>query len=204
MLIIGICGASGSGKSTLAKNIANRLVERAKILSMDCYYLDHPELDFEQRSLLDYDQPTSFALDEFYADLIALKNGKSITEKRYDFDRHRRNDSKNRISPPEVLIVEGIHTFAEERLIHLMDIKFFVDVDSDVCLIRRIRRDVRERGREALDVCRQYMETVKPAFDAVADKYRKVSDICVIEGGKNVIAAQMAAAFVREKLDLPQ
>lgn len=202
MLIIGICGASGSGKSTLAKNIANKIGKRAKILSMDCYYLDHPELNFEQRSLLDYDQPTSFALDEFYSDLVALKNGKSITGKRYDFDRHRRNDSKTCIQPPEVLIIEGIHTFAEERLTELMDIKFFVDVDSDICLIRRIKRDVRERSREALDVCRQYMATVKPAFDAVADKYRKLSDICVIEGGKNDIAAEMAAAFVQKKLGI--
>ena len=200
MLIIGICGASGSGKSTLAENIRGRLNGKAMIIPMDCYYNDHPELCFEERALLDYDQPSSFAMDEFYEDLLKLKRGERITTKQYDFDRHRRNDSDELIEPPEVLIIEGIHTFADPRVLDIMDIKFYVDVDSDVCLTRRIKRDVRERGREALDVCRQYIATVKPAFDSIISKYREACDVCVVRGGKNDVAAEMAAAFIEKRL----
>lgn len=201
MLIIGICGASGSGKSTLADNIRGVLGDRARVISMDGYYKNHPELTMEQRRRLDYDAPSAFALDEIYEDIAALRGGLPIRAKAYDFTVHLRCDGQELIEPPEVLILEGIHTFADPRLLSLMDIKIYVDVDADVCLTRRIRRDVSERGRDAMDVCRQYVETVKPAFDNIISRYRQDCDICIVRGGKNRVAVGMIAAYIEKLLE---
>ncbi len=201
MLIIGICGASGSGKSTLAENISSQLEGRALVLPMDGYYFNQINKTMEQRARQNYDLPSSFDLDELYEDIQLLRAGYPITTKDYDFSVHLRADRQDLIQPPQVLIIEGIHAFADPRLLAIMDLKCYVDADADVCLLRRIKRDVSERGRDLQDVCRQYNESVKPALDNIISKYRTLCDICVVGGGRNETAAAMITAFVEKRLN---
>ena len=196
MLIIGICGASASGKSTLAKGIADMLGGRAQVISMDAYYKNHPELSMEQKRRLNYDVPEAFATDEFYNDILALRDGNPITTKGYDFATHSRADRDTLIMPHDVLILEGIHVFADPRLLSMMDIKFYVDVDADTCLARRVERDIVYRKRDVKDVCRQYLATVKPSFDKIIHHYKEHCDVCVMGGGENTVAIRMAAAYI--------
>lgn len=147
MLVIGICGASGSGKSTLAQELCSAIGPCATVINHDCYYRDHPSLTLEERQQLNYDEPEIFDHDLFLEDMKTLMAGKPITRKRYDYTNHRRNDTDELIYPTEVLIIEGIHVFYDERLCELMFLKLYMSVEPDICLLRRITRDINERGR---------------------------------------------------------
>ena len=147
MIIVGICGASGSGKSTLAKEIEDSLTCTSAIIGLDCYYRDHSDLPFEERVHINYDEPDIFDFDQLYADIQRLQGGLPITRKGYDYARHMRADSDELIQPMDVLILEGIHMFRDKRITDLMSLKVYMHVDIDVCLLRRIKRDIRVRGR---------------------------------------------------------
>ena len=147
MLVIGICGASGSGKSTLAQELSSAIGPCATVINHDCYYRDHPSLTLEERQQLNYDEPEIFDHDLFLEDMKTLMAGKPITRKRYDYTNHRRADTDELIYPTEVLIIEGIHVFYDERLCELMFLKLYMSVEPDICLLRRITRDINERGR---------------------------------------------------------
>jgi len=201
MIIIGICGASGSGKSTLAEEIQKSLGKSALIIGQDSYYKDHSHMSFEERVEINYDAPTVFDYDELYADICALEKGKSIQKKGYNYANHLREDSDERIEAPEVLILEGIHIFYDKRLRDRMHLKVYMMVDVDVCLLRRIQRDIKERGRDIDGIAHQYLATVKPMYELHISKYLKLCDFAVMRGGRNRPSIEAITAYVGRLLE---
>ena len=200
MLIIGICGASGSGKSTLAQELCKAIGEGCTVINHDSYYRNHPHLSFEERCLLNYDEPDIFDHDLFLEDMKTLLDGKPITKKQYDYANHCRADSDELIYPSKVLIVEGIHVFYDERLCELMFLKLYMSVEPDVCLLRRIARDINERGRSIDSISMQYLTTVKPMFDKHIRNYIELADVIVAHGGKNARIVEILAGYGRHEL----
>ena len=201
MLIIGICGASGSGKSTLARILSEKLQGKAYVLTQDAYYRDHSYLPFEERAKVNYDEPEVFEHDELLADVMALREGRRITRKAYDYENHKRADiDAEFIEPPEVLIIEGIHCFYDERLREQMDLRVYVNVDPDVCLLRRIKRDIEKRGREIKNIAEQYLTTVKPMYEMYIKNYIEHADIVIPKGGKSPRICDMLTAYITKVL----
>ncbi len=185
MLTIGICGASGSGKSTLARALFDRLSQKSIMITQDCYYWDHSDLPFEQREHINYDEPAAFDHNLLLSDILQLQRGEPITKKGYDYTNHCRADTDELIHPAEALIFEGIHAFYDPRLRDAMDFKLYMYVDPDICLLRRIKRDIKKRGRQIDGIYEQYLSTVKPMFDQHIAHYRDHADVIVAHGGKN-------------------
>lgn len=200
MIIIGICGASGSGKSTLAREIRDSLTCNALILGLDCYYRDHSSLPFEERARINYDEPGIFDFDELLEDLEALERGESITRNAYDYTNHVRADTNERLEPPDVLILEGIHMFRDKRISDKMVLKVFMHVDVDVCLLRRIKRDIQVRGRSIESIYAQYLATVKPMYEEYVSKYILQADFAIMRGGKNRLAIEAISAYISARL----
>lgn len=200
MLVIGICGASGSGKSTLATALCHAIGPGCMVINHDAYYRDHPHLTFEQRALLNYDEPEIFDHDLFLLDIETLLEGNPITRKQYDYAQHRRADSEELISPPQVLIIEGIHVFYDERLCERMFLKLYMSVEPDICLLRRITRDINERGRAIDNISMQYLTTVKPMYDRYIRNYIELADVIVAHGGRNARIVDILAGYVRQGL----
>ena len=203
MLFIGICGASGSGKSTLARELATMVNRSILIINQDAYYKNHPDLSFEERCKLNYDEPSIFDHDLLLEDVKKLLAGERVEKKRYDYANHCRADEPNAfMEPHDVIIVEGIHSFFDERLRAMMDLKLFVHVDSDICLLRRIQRDINERGRAIDNISEQYMTTVKPMFDQYIRNYEQYADVIVARGGKNAKITEILAGYINNDLHM--
>ncbi len=200
MIIVGICGASGSGKSTLAKRIKDSLACSCAIIGQDCYYKSFPDLPLEERMRINYDEPNIFDYDEIIRDLDCLESGESITKKGYDYTNHLRADSTDLIDPPEVLIMEGIHMFHDQRLIERMALKVYMHVDVDVCLLRRIKRDIKMRGRTIDNISTQYLETVKPMYEKYISHYITEADFAIMRGGRNKMAIDCISAYLTTKV----
>ena len=201
MIIIGICGASGSGKSTLARKIVEGLSCSCEVIGQDCYYRSYPDLPLEERRLMNFDDPSIFDYDLFITDVLQLKEGNPITQKGYDYTNHVRLDHPDvLISPPDVLILEGIHIFYDKRLREMMDLKVYIQVDADICLLRRIRRDIKSRGRTIDDISEQYLTTVKPMFEKYVQNYIKDADMAILRGGKNQMAIDAICAYLESRL----
>lgn len=200
MLVIGICGASGSGKSTLAEELCKSVGDGCTILNHDSYYRDHPNLSFEERVLLNYDEPEIFDHDLVLADVERLLDGQPITRKAYDFIHHRRADTDQLIYPSKVLLIEGIHVFYDERLMERMFLKLYMSVDPDICLLRRIQRDINERGRSIDNISVQYLTTVKPMYDKHIRNYIQYADVIVAHGGRNARIVDILSGYVRDAL----
>lgn len=196
MLIIGICGASGSGKSTLAEELAHRLNRRCVYLKQDSYYKDHPDLSFEQRERINYDEPEAFEHDALLQDLRSLRAGIPVTAKNYDYSLHRRCDSNALVEPAEVVLVEGIHVFFDPAVREMLDFKIYIQVDPDVCLLRRVARDIQDRGRDIDGISRQYIDTVKPMYERHIRNYVEHADIIVAQGGKNARIVDILAHYI--------
>lgn len=199
MLTIGICGASGSGKTTLAEELAARLGDRCVYIKQDAYYRDHSELPFEERCLMNYDEPQAFEHDELYTDLADLKAGRAISRKGYDYSHHRRADPGDMIAPAEVIIIEGIHAFYDARVREMLDMKIFIQVDPDICLLRRFQRDIIERGRDVNSIARQYMDTVKPMYEKYIRNYSAHADVILANGGKNPRFVDMLMLYIESE-----
>ena len=203
MLVIGICGASGSGKSTLAYELCDAIGKNCTVINHDCYYKDNSHLPFEERSHLNYDEPEIFDHDLFLADMQLLLSGQPITRKAYDYAQHRRADRLDElIYPSDVLIIEGIHVFYDKRLCDLMFLKLYMSVEPDICLLRRITRDINERGRSIENISEQYLSTVKPMFDKHIRNYIELADVIVAHGGRNARIKDILAGYVRDELGL--
>ena len=201
ILVIGIAGGTGSGKTTLMKNIIARFGEVVTVLSHDNYYRRRDELTYEQRCLINYDEPAALETDLMARHLDELRHGRSIDCPVYDFTQHNRSDKTVRIDPKNVIIVEGILIFEDEALRNLMDIKIFVDTDADVRLCRRIKRDVNKRGRTLESVLLQYQQTVKPMHEKYVEPSKRHADIIVPEGGKNLVALDMIMLRIQRHLE---
>ena len=200
MLVIGICGASGSGKSTLALELCKAIGDGCAVINHDSYYRDHPHLTFEERALLNYDEPGIFDHDLFLQDIQTLLSGQPITRKAYDYATHRRADTEELIYPCDVLIIEGIHVFYDERLCELLFLKLYMSVEPDICLLRRISRDINERGRSIDNIGVQYLSTVKPMYDKYIRNYIELADVIVAHGGRNARIVDILAGYVRDEL----
>lgn len=201
ILVIGIAGGTGSGKTTLMKRIVERYADQVTVLSHDNYYKRHDELSYEQRCLLNYDEPAALETDLMAAHLDQLRHGEPIDCPVYDFTLHNRSEETVRIIPKKVIIVEGILIFENQALRDLMDIRIFVDTDADIRLCRRIKRDVNKRGRTLESVLTQYQNTVKPMHDLYVEPSKKFASIIVPEGGKNLVALDMILGRIQRHLE---
>lgn len=191
VIIIGIAGGTGSGKSTLISRIKKEFNDEITILSHDFYYKENSHLEFEEREKLNYDHPNSFETSLMIQHIKQLKKGKCIERPVYDFVIHNRKKETVTVVPAKVIIVEGILIFENKELLKLFDIKVFIDTDPDVRIIRRILRDVRERGRSLDSVINQYLTTVKLMHEQFVEPSKKNADIIIPEGGYNSVALQM-------------
>ena len=201
ILVIGIAGGTGSGKTTLMNNLIEAFRNDVTILSHDNYYKRHDDLTYEERCKLNYDEPAALETDLMAYHLDQLRHGQPIDCPVYDFTQHNRSNETIRIEPKKVIIVEGILIFENKPLRDLMDIRIFVDTDSDVRLCRRIVRDVRERGRTLESVVTQYLDTVKPMHEMYVEPSKKYANIIVPEGGKNLVALDMITGRIRRHLE---
>lgn len=195
-LIIGVAGGSGSGKTTVARAIQETLGLDGAFLDQDAYYkpLDHLPLD--ERRKVNFDHPDSIDFDLFIADLAQLAEGRPIEKPTYDFAAHTRADRRELIEPRDIVLVDGILLFVDARLRRLFDIKVFVDVGDDVRFIRRLQRDITERGRSVEDVIRQYLATVRPMHLEFVEPSKRYADVILPEGGFNQIGIEMVLARV--------
>jgi len=201
-LIIGITGGTGSGKSTVAAKILEIVGKsNVAVLEQDCYYKDQSELEMEDRIKTNYDHPMAFDTDLLVEHLRQLKNGKKIEKPQYDFTVHNRKKETVNVDCRKVIMVEGILILESEELRKLMDIKIFVDTDADVRIIRRILRDIDERGRTLEAVVKQYLYLVKPAHENFIEPTKKFADIIIPEGGNNKVAIDIVVTKLVSILD---
>lgn len=200
-MIIGIAGGTGSGKTTLTLRLKERFGDDVSILYHDNYYKSHSDMPYEARTKLNYDHPDAFDTPRMIADLEALRRGEAIQSPTYDYTIHDRAWETVEVRPTKVVVVEGILIFENRTLRDLMDIKIFVDTDADVRILRRITRDVKERGRSLDSVVTQYLTTVKPMHEQFVEPSKRFADIVVLEGGHNVVALDMIIQRVRSHVE---
>ena len=196
-MVIGIAGGTGSGKTTLTRSLKETFGDDVSVIYHDNYYKAHHDLTYDQRAALNYDHPDAFDTALMVADIRRLLAGETIRCPVYDYTVHDRSDRTTPVEPTKVLIVEGILIFADPALRDLMDIKIFVDTDADVRILRRITRDVMERGRSLESVIGQYLNTVKPMHEQFVQPSRQYADIVVLEGGRNLVALDMITRRIR-------
>lgn len=199
-MVIGIAGGTGSGKTTLTRRLKERFGENVSVLYHDNYYKRHDEMPYEERCKLNYDHPDAFDTDLMIRDLEALRRGETIHCPVYDYTIHNRGTERLEVRPTKVILVEGILIFENEALRDLMDIKIFVDTDADVRILRRILRDVKERGRSLDSVVNQYLTTVKPMHEQFVEPSKRRADIIVLEGGHNLVALDMIMERIRSHI----
>lgn len=200
-LIIGIAGGSGSGKSTVARKVAQALpAPTVAFIEMDAYYADFSHLPLEERRRLNWDHPDAFDLDLLAAHLAGLARGDSIEQPTYDFVSHTRAAESVRVDPADVIVIDGILLFVDERVRSLCDVKVFVDADADIRLIRRIQRDMSDRGRALPEIIEQYLSTVQPMHLQFVEPSKRYADLIVPLGGHNSVAIEMIVAKIHRRL----
>lgn len=201
-VIIGIAGGSGSGKTTIAHEIADRINDddHIMIMTQDSYYKDNTDLPMSERKKINYDHPDAFDMPLLEAQLNQLLHRKSIEMPTYDFTAHTRSDETIHIEPADIIILEGILVLFNEEIRNLMDIKVFVDTDDDIRFIRRLERDMKERGRSLDSVINQYLSTVKPMYNQFIEPTKRYADIIVPEGGANRVAIGMLTTKIESIL----
>lgn len=197
VMTIGIAGGTGSGKTTITRRLQQKFSSNVSVIYHDNYYKAHNDLNYEQRSLLNYDCPDAFDTELMLRDLRRLRAGEAIRCPVYDYTIHNRSDKTVLVKPSPVVIVEGILILQDPRLCELLDIKIFVDTDADVRILRRIVRDVRDRGRSLESVVDQYLTTVKPMHEMYVEPSKRNADIIIPEGGHNLVAMDMLIERIR-------
>ena len=200
-LIIGIAGGTGSGKTTVARKIANALPSASvAFLDMDGYYRDFSHLPMEERRRVNWDHPETFDLGLFASHLEQLARGEPVEKPVYDFTQHVRSSRTERITAADVVVVDGILLFTDERIRDLFDVKVYVDADADIRLVRRIQRDMTERDRPLEEILTQYLTTVRPMHLEFVEPSKRWADVIVPQGGHNVVATQMIVAKIKSRL----
>ncbi|RUS45030.1 uridine kinase [Cohnella sp. AR92] len=203
MLIIGIAGGTGSGKTSVARSVIERLgSDKVTFISQDNYYKDYPDLSMEEKHAINYDHPFAFDNELLVEHLKLLKEGQPAFIPVYDFSVYARSTTETvRLEPNPIAIVEGLHVLYDEKVRAMLDIKVFVDTDPDVRILRRIIRDVEERGRTIQSVHQQYLKTVKPMHDAFIEPSKKYADLIIPEGGHNEVGVQLLAVLTEKYLN---
>lgn len=201
VLVIGIAGGTGSGKTTITRKLMQRFGADVSVIYHDNYYKAHHNMPYEERAKLNYDQPDAFDTDQLIEAVRALKKGRSVICPVYDYSIHDRSEKTVTVKPARVVIVEGILIFENKELCSLLDIKVFVDADADVRILRRIVRDVRDRGRSLESVVNQYLNTVKPMHEKYVEPSKRNADIIVPEGGHNRVALDLLMQRVQAHLE---
>ena len=200
-LIIGIAGGSGSGKSTVARKVAEALKNLSvAFIDMDAYYRNFTAISLEERRKVNWDHPDAFDFDLLTEHLRDLSERRAIEKPVYDFVTHLRSDASVRIEPADVIVIDGILLFVDERVRDLCDVKVFVDAEADIRLIRRLRRDMRARGRPLNEIIDQYLSTVQPMHLQFVEPSKRYADIIVPRGGHNAIAIEMIVAKITRRL----
>lgn len=201
-IIIGVAGPSASGKSLLAHTIVSELSStEVVVIPEDCYYKDHGDMPFAEREKINYDHPDAFDHDLMVEHLQALKRGETVQVPQYDFSTHARKSETREIGQHTIIVLEGILLFAEEDLRNIMNIRIFMDTALDICLMRRLSRDIIERGRTLQSVLEQYEQTVRPMYMQFIEPSKRNADIIVPRGGENRIAIDMIKAKMKELLN---
>lgn len=199
-IIIGIAGGTGSGKSTFTNRLRDRFGDNITVIYHDNYYKRHDDIPFEERKKLDYDHPDALETDLLIEHIKRLRNGESIECPVYDYTVHNRSDKTVRIDPRKIILIEGILLLADPRLRSLLDIKIYVEADADERILRRILRDVKERGRDIDNIVEQYLTTVKPMHYLYVEPTRATADI-VINSGMNDVAFDIVQSKIRLMLE---
>lgn len=206
-LIIGIAGGTGSGKTTVARKIAKAVPDSSVpgasvvFLDMDGYYRNFAHLPMDERRRINWDHPEAFDLDLFATHLQQLGRGEPIEKPVYDFATHLRSPRTERITPADVVVVDGILLFVDERIRALFDVKVFVDADPDIRLMRRIQRDMSERDRPLEEILQQYLKTVRPMHQQFVEPGKRYADIILPRGGENAVAIEMILTTIQRRLD---
>ncbi|MCF0137734.1 MAG: uridine kinase [Oscillospiraceae bacterium] len=200
IMVIGIAGGSGSGKTTITRKIMQNFGSDVSVIYHDNYYREHHSMSYEERSRLNYDHPDSFETGLLIEQLKKLKKGETVQCPVYDYTTRDRSSKTVTIKPAKVIVVEGILIFENKELCELMDIKIFVDADADVRILRRVVRDVRDRGRSLESVVNQYLSTVKPMHEQFVEPSKRKADVIIPEGGHNLVALEMVLQRVRAHL----
>jgi uridine kinase len=200
-MIIGICGGTGSGKTTIARMIVKTIgAEKVVLVEQDSYYRNMADMPLDERQHANFDHPDSIDSDLLVNHLKRLKNGQTIEMPIYDFRTHTRGEETEHIEPTQVVIVEGILIFAEPRVLDLLDVRVFVDTPDDVRLIRRLRRDVEERGRSFERTLWQYEHTIRPMHQQFVEPSKRHADLIIPEGGHTQVGVDLLCGLVKEKL----
>ena len=199
-IIIGIAGGTGSGKSTFTNRLRDRFGDNITVIYHDNYYKRHDDIPFEERKKLNYDHPDALETDLLIEHIKRLRNGESIECPVYDYTVHNRSDKTVRIDPRKIILIEGILLLADPRLRSLLDIKIYVEADADERILRRILRDVKERGRDIDNIVEQYLTTVKPMHYLYVEPTRATADI-VINSGMNDVAFDIVQSKIRLMLE---
>ena len=201
VMVIGIAGGTGSGKTTITKKLMQRFGGEVSVIYHDNYYKAHHDMSYEERAKLNYDHPDSFDTELLIQAVKDLKAGRSVICPVYDYTIHDRSDKVIEVKPARVIIVEGILIFQSRELCRQMDIKIYVDTDADVRILRRIVRDVRDRGRSLESVVNQYLNTVKPMHEQFVEPSKRNADIIIPEGGHNMVAMEMVMERVKAHIE---
>ena len=200
-LVIGIAGGTGSGKTTIADYILETVgPEKIAFLPHDAYYLELHHLSQDERAKVNFDHPSSLETELLIEHIKQLKSGQSIELPQYDFKTHTRTEERTLIKPQQILIVEGILLFAEPELRKLFDLKIYVDTDADIRFIRRLRRDIEERGRKTENVIDQYLDTVRPMHLEFVEPSKRYASVIIPEGGYNTVALDLIVARIEAML----
>ncbi len=201
-ILVGIAGASASGKSLLAETLVEELQsEHLCVISEDSYYNDQTHMKMEERVRTNYDHPESMDHDLMLQHMQLLKDGQSVEVPLYDYTEHNRKPETRHIEPARVVIIEGILLFTNPKIREAFDLRFFMDTPLDICLIRRMKRDIISRGRDVDSVIRQYLETVRPMYLQFIEPSRQHADLIIPHGGKNRIAIDLIKTKVLDLID---
>lgn len=201
-ILIGVAGGSGSGKTTVASNLVKAFkAEDAVLVEQDAYYRELTNMSLEERAKVNFDHPDSIEFELLRKHLKNLKNGVAIERPIYDFTTHSRKEGAVKINPSKIVIVEGILIFAVPEIRELLDVKIFVDTDADEMILRRIERDMNERGRSFESVKTQYLTTVKPMYLEFCEPSKRYADIIIPRGGENKVAIDMVVSNLKGYLN---
>ena len=205
-ILIGIAGASGSGKTLVANSIVESIgLDKAVIIQEDSYYKDCPDTSYDERIRMNYDHPNAFDNNLLVCHLKQLLNNETISCPVYDYKIHRRSKDIKMVTPHSLIILEGILIFNKTQLRDLMDFLVFIDISLDICFIRRLKRDITERGRSVDSVIQQYTETVRPMYFQFIEPSKQYADILIPKGGKNSVAINLLITAIKTMLnDNPQ